>query len=404
MTYRYQVYTSDRKLVDGTIQAATEGMAEEALYLAGYKYVVSLKATRPRITIESVLPSLFGVKPQDVIEFSRQLATFVASGISLFMALELVAEQITKPALKKIVSAVAQELQGGSSFSQAVSHYPAAFSYAYYQIIKASEQAGDLESGLRQIADYMEKQIKISGNIRRAMTYPAIIVVMAIGVSILMITVVLPPIMNLFKSVGATLPWTTKMLIAIVNFITVYKLPLVISIVALAAALYFYFRTSAGKRTMDKMMLQMPLIGKINVQRIMGHLCRTASMMSKSGLQLPEILEVTIHAVSNNQVVNQALTEVREKLMEGKGLSGPMSENKLFPPTMIKMLAMGEQTGNIDTALTTLATYFEEKAAQNIESLIAMIEPVMTIVMGLGVAFIMVAILLPMYSVLRSIH
>ena len=194
------------------------------------------------------------------------------------------------------------------------------------------------------------------------------------------------------------------MLIAIVNFITVYKLPLVISIVALAAALYFYFRTSAGKRTMDKMMLQMPLIGKINVQRIMGHLCRTASMMSKSGLQLPEILEVTIHAVSNNQVVNQALTEVREKLMEGKGLSGPMSENKLFPPTMIKMLAMGEQTGNIDTALTTLATYFEEKAAQNIESLIAMIEPVMTIVMGLGVAFIMVAILLPMYSVLRSIH
>ena len=127
-------------------------------------------------------------------------------------------------------------------------------------------------------------------------------------------------------------------------------------------------------------------------------------MMSKSGLQLPEILEVTIHAVSTNQVVNQALTEVREKLMEGKGLSRPMSENKLFPPTMIKMLAMGEQTGNIDTALTTLATYFEEKAAQSIESLIAMIEPVMTILMGLGVAFIMVAILLPMYSVLRSIH
>ena len=128
MTYRYQVYTSDRKLVDGTIEAATEGMAEEALYLAGYKYVISLKSTRPRITIDSVLPSLFGVKPQDVIDFSRQLATFVASGVSLYMALELVAEQLTKPALKKIVSAVAQELQGGSSFSQAVSKYPAAFS------------------------------------------------------------------------------------------------------------------------------------------------------------------------------------------------------------------------------------------------------------------------------------
>jgi len=404
VTYRYQAYTKDKKLVDGTIEAATEAMAEEALYLAGYKYVISLKASRPRVTLDSVLPTLFGVKPQDVIDFSRQLATFVASGVSLYMALELVGDQITKPALKKIIMGVAQELQGGSSFSQAVSHYPAAFSYSYYQIIKASEQAGDLESGLRQIADYMEKQLKIGSNIRRAMAYPAIIVVMAIGVSILMVTVVLPPIMGLFKSVGANLPWTTKTVIAVVDFISAYKLPLFMGIVALVAAVYLYFRTAAGKLTMDKMMLKMPLIGKINVQRIMGHFCRTASMMSKSGLQLPEILEVTIHAVSSNRVVNQALTEVREKMMEGKGLARPMSENSLFPPTMVKMISMGEQTGNMDTTLNTLANYFEDKSNQGIQALIAMIEPVLTLIMGLGVAFIMVAILLPMYTVLRSIH
>ena len=404
MTYRYQAYTLDKKLVDGTIEAASEAMAEEALYLAGYKYVISLKAARPRITIDSVLPTFFGVKPQDVIDFSRQLATFVGSGVSLYMALELVGDQITKPAFKRIITAVAQELQGGSSFSQAISHYPAAFSYSYYQIIKASEQAGDLESGLRQIADYMEKQLKIGSNIRRAMAYPAIVIVMAIGVSVLMVTIVLPPILGLFKSVGANLPWTTKIVIAVVDFISAYKLPLLIGIVALVAAIYFYFRTAAGKRTMDKMMLRMPLIGKINVQRIMGHFCRTASMMSKSGLQLPEILEVTIHAVSSNQVVSQALTEVREKLMEGKGLSRPMSENSLFPSTMVKMITMGEQTGNIDMALTTLANYYEEKSNQSIQALIAMIEPVLTVLMGLAVAFIMVAILLPMYSVLRSIH
>ena len=404
MTYRYQAYTSDKKLVDGTIEAATETMAEEALYVAGFKYVISLKATRPRVSIDSVLPTFFGVKPQDVIDFSRQLATFVASGVSLYMALELVGDQITKPALKKIITEVAQELQGGSSFSQAISHYPAAFSYSYYQIIKASEQAGDLESGLRQIADYMEKQLKVGSNIRRAMAYPAIVVVMAIGVSVLMVTMVLPPILGLFKSVGANLPWTTKTVIAVVDFVTAYKLPLLIGIVALAAAIYFYLRTAAGKRTMDKLMLRMPLIGKINVQRIMGHFCRTSYMMLKAGLQLPEILEVTIHAVSSNQIVNEALTEVREKLMEGKGLSRPMSENSLFPSTMVKMITMGEQTGNIDTVLNTLAIYYEEKANQSIQALIAMIEPALTVLMGLGVAFIMVAILLPMYTVLRSIH
>ncbi|MDD5288981.1 MAG: type II secretion system F family protein [Dehalococcoidales bacterium] len=404
MTYRYQAYTADKKLVDGTIEAATETLAEESLYLAGYKYVISLKATRPRITIASVLPTLFGVKPQDVIEFSRQLATFVESGVSLYSALELVGEQITKPALRTVVSAIAQELQGGSSFSQAVSHYPSAFSYSYYQIIRASEQVGNLESGLRQIADYMEKQIKIGSNIKRAMTYPAIVTVMALGISVLLVTVVLPPILGLFTSLGATLPWTTRLVIALVNFITIYKLHLLIGIIVLIAAALFYFRLPTGKLTRDKLMLKMPLIGKINVQRIMGHFCRTASMMLKAGLQLPEILEVTIHAVSSNQVVTQALTEVKEKLMEGKGLSRPMSENGLFPSTMVKMVAMGEQTGNIDTALTTLANYYEERANQSVQSLIAMIEPVLTIVMGLAVAFILVSILLPMYSVLNSLR
>jgi len=176
------------------------------------------------------------------------------------MALELVAEQITKPALRKIVSAWLKNFRAAVLFSQAVSHYPAAFSYAYYQIIKAMSRRRPRE---RFATDswLLEKQIKITGNIRRAMTYPAIIVVMAIGVSILMITVVLPPIMNLFKSVGL-LCLDEKMLIAIVNFITVYNYRWSSALWRWRLPYILYFRTSAGKRTKGQMMLQMPLIGQ----------------------------------------------------------------------------------------------------------------------------------------------
>ncbi|MBN1643729.1 MAG: type II secretion system F family protein [Dehalococcoidales bacterium] len=404
MTYRYQAYTASKKLVDGTIEAANETLAEEALYQAGYKYIISLKAARPRATVAALIPTLFGVKTQDVIEFSRQLATFVESGVSLHMALQLVEEQVSKQALKAIVSGLARKLQEGSSLSQALSHYPEAFPYSYYQIVRASEQAGDLEGGLRQMAEYMERQMKMNQNIRRAMAYPAIVTVMAIGVFILMMTLVLPPILGLFSSLGASLPWTTKLIIAIVGFFTDYKLQIFIAIVVIIAAIVIYLRFPSGKLMMDKLKLHLPFIGKIVVQRTMGHFCRTTSMMLRSGLQLPTIMDIMIQTVSTNQIVSRALTEVRDKLVEGQGMSRPMSENPLFPKTMVRMIAMGEQTGNIDTALSTMAVFYEERANQNVQSLISMIEPTLTIVMGLCVAFILVSILMPMYSVLNSLR
>jgi len=278
------------------------------------------------------------------------------------------------------------------------------FSNSYCQVIRASEQAGDLEGGLRQIADYMEKQMKILSSIRHATAYPAVVTVMAVGIFILMVTLVLPPILRLFTSLGANLPWTTKLVISFVGFFSTYKLELLIGVIALISAFAVYSRLPSGKLALDQLKLRLPLIGNIIVQRNMGHFCRTASMMLKAGLQLPEIMDVAMQTVSTNRIVNQALSEVRDKLVEGQGLARPMSENALFPATMVKMIAMGEQTGNIDTALTTLANFFEERASQRIQALISMIEPTLTIILGLGVAFILISILMPMYTVLSSLR
>jgi type IV pilus assembly protein PilC len=404
VTYHYLAYTTDRKLVRGTIEADTEMTAEGILYQTGYKYIVSLEAARPKVTLSSLLPTLYGVKQQDVIDFSRQLATFVESGIAPYAALQLIEEQLTNRAFKTIVLSLAEKIQGGQSFSDAIGHHPEAFSYSYCQIMKASEHLGNLESGLRQIADYMEQELKMRNSIMRALSYPVLLTAMAIGVFVLLVTMVLPQILSLFSSLDASLPWTTRMIIGLSQFFTDYRWPLLVLAASLVAAITVYVRLPAGRLSLDKLVLKFPVIGTIVIQRNMSRFCRTASMMLKAGLQLQDVMNVASQTAGTNQVIVNALDEVREKLLEGQGLSRPMSENGLFPSTMVKMIAMGEQTGTIDSVMSTMAGFYEERVNLRLQALISMIEPTITIIMGLIVAFILVSILMPMYSVLTSLR
>ena len=224
MAYKYTAYTMDKRVVQGTIQVTSESLAEGALYRAGYQRILSLQEAPPGLSLERLIPTLFGVKTQDVIDFSNQLATLIESGITLLTALQLLEGQTSKPALKRIIGALGDELQGGISLSEALSKYPQVFPRAQCQVIKASEQAGNLEVGLKQAASYMESQAATTQKIKRAMLYPAFVLLMAIGVSALLIMVALPPLVELFTSLGVELPLMTSLLINIAGFITNYKL------------------------------------------------------------------------------------------------------------------------------------------------------------------------------------
>jgi type IV pilus assembly protein PilC len=199
MVYHYRAYTLDKRTVRGTLNATSESTAEEALYRAGYHRVLSLKEVPSALSLERLLPTLFGVKNQDVIDFSRQLATLIESGVNIVTALELLEVQAPRVALREIIAGLVEELRGGSTLSQALNKYPKAFSYTYCQVVKASEQTGNLEAGLRQVAGYMEKQAATTSRIKRTMAYPALVLLMAIGVFILLITVALPPLVSLFQ-------------------------------------------------------------------------------------------------------------------------------------------------------------------------------------------------------------
>ena len=401
MAYQFKAYTLDKRVVQGRIDAASESMAEEALYQAGYHRVLSLKETRPGLSLEQLIPTFFGVKAQDVIDFSRQLATLIESGVTILTALQLLEEQSFRAAFRKVIAGLVNELRGGSSLSQALSKYPQVFSYTYCQVVKASEQAGNLEVGLRQIAGYMEKQAATKKKIRSALAYPMMVLLMAIGVFALLITVALPPLVGLFTALGTELPWTTRLLIAISGFLINYKFYLLVGVLIVVVSIIGYLRLPAGKLTMDRLMLKLPLIGPINIQRNVGHFCRTASMLLKAGLLLPQAMNIVIQTVGN-RIIRQVLREVREKLVQGQGLSQPMATIDLFPRLLVEMVSVGEKTGNLDSTLATLGDYYEQRVDQRVNSLISMIGPALTVVVGLVVAFIALSMITPLYSILEA--
>jgi type IV pilus assembly protein PilC len=403
MAYRYSAYTIDKRIVQGTIDATSERMAEEALYRAGYHRVLKLREISPGLALSWWLPSLFGVKTQDVIDFSRQLATLLESGIPIVTALQLLEEQVPAVALRKVIAGLIRALQEGSSFSQALARYPQVFSSTYCQVIKTSELAGNFENALRQIADYLEKETATIKRIRRALVYPAIVLLLAIAVSILLTTVALPPLVRLFTSLGGELPWTTKLLLVLGSFLINYKFYLLVGLVALIILIFGYIRLPAGKLTMDRLMIKIPIIGSIAIQRNLCRFCQTTSILLKAGLLLPQIMNIVTKTVGS-VAIRQALREVRGKMVQGQGFSQSMATIPVFPRLLVEMVVVGEATGTLDKTMATMAALYEQKVEQRVQALITMMEPALIVVVGIVVAFMAVSMITPLYSILKTMY
>jgi len=378
-------------------------MAEDALYRAGYQHILSLTEVRPKKSFREMMPSFFGVKSQDVVDFSRELASLIDAGVPILNAIQLLEGQSTRLAFKKIIGELANELRGGSSFSAAISKYPQVFSRTYCQVMKASEQSGSLEAGLRHIASYMEQQAATKKKIKGAMAYPSLIALMGLGVSVILITVALPPLVDMFSAVNAELPITPRMLIGVSNFLIDYKLHVLGVLVVLAGLVGICIRMPAMKVTFDRLILRLPVIGPLVLQRNMYHFCHTTAMLLKAGLQLPEIMNIVIPSI-NNSVINQALVELRERLIQGQGLSKPMEEIGVFPRILIEMIAVGEKTGELDSMVANIADRFQNSVEQRITDLVRMIEPAMTLAAGLMVGFVAISFIGPLYSIVGAME
>jgi len=396
MDFAYTAYTEDKRLVKGKISAVNEEAASDLLSYGGYR-VVSLKATIPLINKEKLLASFSPVKPHEIVMFSRQLALLLESGTDIVTSLDLLQDQITNQTLRKIIGEVAADIRGGSSLSAAMSKYPRAFSPIYHRAIAAGEQGGNLEVVLRQMADYIEKGVVTQKQIKSALTYPFIVVIVAIVVVAIMVTQVFPTFAGLYSQFGVELPLATRILIGITDWTNNYGLYLLLGILAAIAAVYIYIRTPDGKYRWDKLMLGLPVVGRIVHLSELSRACRTMSMLVKIGLPLPEVLAMTTQS-SNNKFVVENFSRIQQDLIRGEGLSRPMTKRAFFLPLMTQMVRVGEETGNLENSLNTVAENFEFESADKTKAAVALIQPILTIFIGLVIGFIVLAMFSALYS------
>ncbi len=401
VSYRYEALTVQGKLVKGTIKATGEIEAERLLIGRGFR-PVNVEVVPSMFSLEEAFPTLFKVKPRDVIVFSRQLATLLRSGISLLPGLEILQGQVTSSrTFMKILESIVDDLRSGSSFSQSISKHPSAFNEIYCRTITVGEQTGSLEIVLNGMADYLEKQGEIAKKIGGALRYPMMVMGVGLVVAVILMTVVLPQMMGMFVSMGVELPLPTRILMGITDILTSYPLYLLIAVAVLVALVLWLVKQPAGRRLLDRIKIAAPLIGAPTLLGELARFSRTMSVLVSAGLSLQEIMELLPQS-SNNSVIRDALNQVAEGLLLGEGLAGPMSRLSIFPPLLIQMVTVGEESNTLDFTMGVVADFYEVTAEEKTAAMVGMVGPLSTILIAVFVGFIAISVLMPMYSLTGS--
>ncbi|MGB8829584.1 MAG: type II secretion system F family protein [Dehalococcoidales bacterium] len=399
MDFQYLAYTSEKKMIKGQLAAPDEEKAVAELNAIGYQ-VLNIKSRNSLGKLSGTLNiSLTSqVKPREVILFSRQLAILLESGIDIVTAIDLYKAQASNKIFQKTLEEMIADLRSGTSFSGALAKFPKVFSTMYCRTIAAGEQSGNLDQVLRRMADYMERTASASKKVKSAMTYPIIVLSVAIVVVAVLVFFVMPTYTNLYSSLGAKLPTISKILIDFAKGAAEYGGYVLLGLAVLIIGMVLYFRTPSGKIRWDGYMLRLPIIGPIVQLNELSRCARTISMLIKVGLPLPDIVAMCIQS-SGNKVVGQALNEVKQEMLAGEGLAQPMSKRKIFLPLMVQMVAVGEKTGNLGNTLTTAADSFEADADEKTMTAVGLLQPALTIAMAVVVGFIVIAMLSAMYGI-----
>jgi type IV pilus assembly protein PilC len=396
MDFTYLAYTKDKKLVKGKLSASSGEVATKLLDYSGYQ-LLALRSHTPFFNLEKLSALFTRVNPREVIMFSRQLALLLESGTDIVASLELLQGQVTNRSLQRAIGDVVSDIRSGSSLSVALKRHPRVFSQMYARAMAAGERSGNLEVVLRQMADFIERRVVTEKKIKGAMTYPVIVSVVAVIVIIVLVTFVLPTFTQLYASFSVEQPLATRMLISVTDWFQHYGLYLIVGILAAVALGYVYIRTPGGKYQWDKLTLRVPIIGRILCLYELSRICRTTALLFKVGLPLPDVMAQAVQG-TNNKVVAKQLTEVQHELIRGEGLSKPMSRRPLFLPLMVQMVGVGEETGNLDTTLTTVAESYEMEADDRTSAAVGLIQPVMTVIIGLIIGFVALSMFSAMYS------
>ena len=344
-----------------------------------------------------------GIKTRDVVIFTRQFATMINAGLPLVQALDILAQQTENKMLADVTRAVVYDVESGHTLADALRKHPKAFSDLYVNMVAAGEAGGILDTILLRLAQFLEKNDAIVRKVKGAMVYTAVIFSVAgIAVSVLLIFVI-PTFQSMFASAGIQLPLPTRIVIGMSNVLKHYWWAIILVIGGLVFSVNRYYKTPPGKLQIDSLLLKMPVLGDLLRKSAVSRFTRTLGTLISSGVSILDGLEITART-AGNMVIHNAVMESRASIAGGETISAPLAKSKVFPPMVISMIAVGEQTGGLDEMLSKIADFYDEEVDAAVSTLLSLMEPIMIVVLGVIVGGMVVAMYLPIFDMVNAVQ
>jgi type IV pilus assembly protein PilC len=395
--FDYKGKTLAGAAVQGSLKAKTRNDLERVLR-QNRILVTSISKRAPEINIKIGT----GIKRQEVSRFTRQFATMIGAGLPMVQCLEVLAAQSENKELAKIVSQVKDGVQGGSTLSEALARHNKVFDQLYTNMVEAGEMGGALDAILQRLASYREKADRLVRKVKGAMVYPAVIVFVAIAVTVGMLAFIVPVFAKMFGGLNAELPMPTQVVLQISHFLKANFLYLVLATIGAFAALAWYRKTPAGALVTDKILLRSPVLGTLVRKSSVARFTRTLGTLLASGVSILDALDITAKTAGNT-VIARAIHKSVMSIAEGDTITAPLKASGVFPPMVTQMISVGEKTGGLDEMLTKIADFYDEEVDEAVSALTSIIEPIIIVFMGIVIGAILVAMYLPMFDIIGKI-
>lgn len=402
MIFSYKAVDDKNTPVNGTIDTTNEELAISSLQKRGYTILsISLSGGGKGIFNKSF--NLFGgIKNKDVVILSKQMSTLFNAQVSALRIFQLLSAEMEKPALRKVLIEISDDIQTGSSISLALSKYPKVFNNFYVNMVKAGEESGKLDQTFEYLAEYMERNYEVSSKVKNALIYPGFVITTFFAVMILMLVVVIPKISSIIIDSGQEIPVYTKIVIAASNFLVNFG-PLFLVIIVVGSFFFIrYLLSSQGKAFLSKAKLRIPYISNLYKKLYLSRISDNLNTMLTSGIPMIKSLELTLSVVDNS-IYENMMSQVIEDVKSGFPLSDSFGKHSQIPGILVAMTRVGEETGQVGDMLKTLARFYQKEVMNAVDTLVDLIEPMMIVLLGLGVGFLLASVLIPIYNISSSI-
>jgi type IV pilus assembly protein PilC len=398
----YKVRDKQGRMIGGALEADSQTAVAARLRQMGYAPISIEAAKGAGLRTELKLPGGGRVKPKDLAVFSRQFATMINSGLSLLRALTILADQTANKRLAQTVGEIRSEVEKGTALSAAMGQHPKVFNRLFVAMIRSGEVGGFLDQVLLRVAETLERDVALRGKIKSAMTYPVVVFAMVLLIVTAMLVFIVPMFKNLYASLGGQLPLPTRLLIGVSNVVK-HGFPFVIlGIVLLTFGFRRWIATPSGRYRIDAFKLRAPIFGVLFHKTALSRFSRTLATLLRSGVPILQALEIVSETV-NNGVMSKAVRDVQDSVREGESLAGPLGKHAVFPAMVVQMLAVGEETGALDTMLSKVADFYDQEVEATVEALTSLIEPILIAVMGGAVGSMVIALYMPMFNIINLI-